>query len=227
MRIVFKILVVEDDTNTLKLMCAVLKQQGFIPLQADDGYKALEILDNEHVDLVIVDMMLPGMSGLELTVKIREAWTQLPLLMVTAKHEMRDKHEGFLAGIDDYMVKPADEQEMVLRIRALLRRSQIAAEQKIVIGSVTLNYNSYSVLGHGQTILLPQKEFQLLFKLMSYPDTIFTRIQLLDEIWGMDADASDHTLNVHISRLRDKFYNWEEFEIVTIRGLGYKGIKKV
>ena len=223
----FRILIAEDDTNTRKLMCAVLKQQGFDPLQAENGFKALEVLETEHIDLVVLDLMMPGMDGYELTKQIRSVWGHLPVLMVTAKQEPRDKHQGFLAGTDDYMVKPVDEHEMIFRIRALLRRSQIASEQKIVIGGVTLDYNSFTVFGHGQTIVLPQKEFQLLFKLLSYPNTIFTRIQLMEEIWGVDADINDHTLNVHISRLRDKFYGWEEFEIITVRGLGYKGAKKV
>jgi DNA-binding response OmpR family regulator len=224
---VFRILVVEDDTNTRKLMCAVLKQQGFEPLQAEDGNKALDVMDKEHIDLAVVDLMMPNINGYELTKEIRKAWVSLPILMVTSKHEPKDKHEGFLAGTDDYMVKPVDEQEMVLRIRALLRRSQIASEQKIVIGEVTLNYSSFTVIGHGQTITLPQKEFQLLFKLLSHSETIFTRIQLLEEIWGLDAEVNDHTLNVHISRLRDRFFDWKEFEIITVRGLGYKGVRKI
>lgn len=223
----FRILVVEDDTNTRKLMCAVLKQQGFEPLQAEDGNKALDVMDKEHIDLAVVDLMMPNINGYELTKEIRKAWVSLPILMVTSKHEPKDKHEGFLAGTDDYMVKPVDEQEMVLRIRALLRRSQIASEQKIVIGEVTLNYSSFTVIGHGQTITLPQKEFQLLFKLLSHSETIFTRIQLLEEIWGLDAEVNDHTLNVHISRLRDRFFDWKEFEIITVRGLGYKGVRKI
>jgi len=223
----FRILVVEDDISTRKLMCAVLKQQGFEPLQAEDGGKALELMETEHIDLAVVDLMMPVMDGYELTKQIRAVWKHLPILMVTAKHEPRDKHDGFLAGTDDYMVKPVDEEEMILRIRALLRRSQIASEQKINIGDVTLNYNSFAVSGNGQTITLPQKEFQLLFKLLAHSGTIFTRIQLLEEIWGMDTEASDHTLNVHISRLRDRFFGWEEFEIVTVRGLGYKGVRRV
>ncbi|MCL2217707.1 MAG: response regulator transcription factor [Defluviitaleaceae bacterium] len=223
----FRILVVEDDTNTRKLMCAVLKQQGFEPLQASDGHMALDVLEHEHVDLVVLDLMMPGMDGYELTRQIRQSWEFLPILMVTAKQESKDKHMGFMVGTDDYMVKPVDEQEMVFRIRALLRRSQIASEQKIVLGDVTLSYDSFTVSGHGQTITLPQKEFQLLFKLLAYPGTIFTRIQLMEEIWGVDADVNDHTLNVHISRLRDRFHDWSEFEIVTVRGLGYKGMGKV
>ena len=222
-----KILVVEDDANIRKLMCAVLRQSGFEPLQAEDGVQALDIMDKEHVDLVVLDLMMPNMDGYELTRQLRCVWKHLPILMVTAKQEPRDKHEGFLAGTDDYMTKPVDEQELVLRIRALLRRSQIASERKIVIGDATLDYDSLTVSRRSQTLTMPQKEFHLLFKLLSYPGTIFTRLQLMDEIWGLDCDASDHTLNVHINRLRERFYNWTEFEIVTVRGLGYKAVKKV
>ncbi len=221
----FRVLVVEDDLNTRKLMCAVLRQNGFETLQAEDGIIALDIMDVEHVDLVILDLMMPNMDGYELTRQLRLTWKTLPILMVTAKQEQKDKHQGFLVGTDDYMTKPVDEEEMVLRIKALLRRSQIANERKIAIGSVILDYDSLTVKRGLESITLPQKEFQLLFKLLSYPDTIFTRMQLMDEIWGMETDTSDHTLNVHINRLREKFYNWQEFEIITVRGLGYKGVK--
>ena len=221
----FRILIVEDDINTGKLMCAIMKLNGFEPLLADDGVKALEIMDREHVDLAVVDLMMPNMDGYELTREIRGAWEHFPILMVTAKQEQRDKHEGFLAGTDDYMTKPVDEQELILRIRALLRRSQIASQRKITIGEVTLDYDSLTVSRKDISMTLPQKEFLLLFKLLSYPGTIFTRLQLMDEIWGMESDTGDHTLNVHINRLRERFFEWQEFEIVTVRGLGYKGVK--
>lgn len=223
----FRILVVEDDTNTRKLMCAVLRQNGFEPIPAEDGVKALEIMESEYVDLVVLDLMMPNMDGYELTKEIRTAWEHLPLLMVTAKQEPSDKHLGFLAGTDDYMTKPVDEQELILRIRALLRRAQIASERKLAIGNVVLNYDSLTVTKNANTLTLPQKEFQLLFKLLSSPGTIFTRIQLMEEIWGLESDASDHTLNVHIGRLRERFHGWDEFEIATVRGLGYKAVKKV
>jgi DNA-binding response OmpR family regulator len=223
----FRILIVEDDINTRKLMSAVLRQNGFEPLQAEDGLQALDVMEKEHIDLAVVDLMMPNMDGYELTRELRGAWVHLPILMVTAKQESKDKHEGFLAGTDDYMTKPVDEQELVFRIKALLRRSQIASERKMVIGDVVLEYDALTVTGKGKTETLPQKEFYLLFKLLSYPGTIFTRIQLMDEIWGMESETSDHTLNVHINRLRERFYGWEEFEIVTIRGLGYKAVKKV
>jgi DNA-binding response OmpR family regulator len=223
----FKILVVEDDTNTRKLMCAVLKQNGFETYGAEDGVAALELMDKQHVDLVVLDLMMPRMDGYELTRQIRRTWPTLPLLMVTAKQEPKDKHAGFLAGTDDYMIKPVDEQEMVLRIKALLRRAQIASEHKLFIGDVELNYDSLTVIRKNEFVTLPQKEFYLLFKLLSYPNMIFTRLQLMDEIWGMESQTDDHTLNVHIGRLRDRFRDWPEIEIITVRGLGYKAVKKI
>jgi DNA-binding response OmpR family regulator len=223
----FRILVVEDDTNTRKLMSAVLKQNGFEPLQAGDGIAALEVMDKEHIDLVVLDLMMPNMDGYELTRQTRTAWKALPLLMVTAKQEPQDKRQGFLVGTDDYMTKPVDEQEMVLRIKALLRRAQIANDHKLTIGDATLDYDALTVSRGADSITLPQKEFQLLFKLLSYPDMIFTRLQLMDEIWGMETKTDDHTLNVHINRLRDRFKDWPEFEITTVRGLGYKAVKRI
>lgn len=223
----FRILVVEDDKNTRKLMCAVLKRSGFETLQAEDGVEALAVMDKQHVDLVVLDLMMPAMDGYELTRQLRQAWENLPILMVTAKQEPKDKKNGFLAGTDDYMTKPVDEEEMVLRIKALLRRAQIASDHKLTLGAVTLDYDALTVTREGEVTALPQKEFYLLFKLLSYPGMIFTRLQLMDEIWGPETESNDHTLNVHINRLRDHFQSWPEFEIVTVRGLGYKAVKKV
>jgi two-component system OmpR family response regulator len=224
--IVFKILVVEDDTNTRKLMCAVLKQNGFETYAAEDGIAALHLMEKQHVDLVVLDLMMPNMDGYELTRQLRLSWGNLPILMVTAKQEPKDKKKGFLAGTDDYMTKPVDEEEMVLRIKALLRRAQIASDHKLTIGKVVLDYDALTVSREDTVITLPQKEFYLLFKLLSYPNMIFTRLQLMDEIWGLESETDDHTLNVHINRLRDRFGDWQEFEIVTVRGLGYKAVKK-
>ena len=222
----FKILVVEDDVNTRKWMYTVLRKNRFEVLQAEDGLDALELMDIEHVDLVVLDLMMPNMDGYELTRQLRHTWKNLPLLMVTAKQEPIDKKEGFLAGTDDYMTKPVDEEEMVLRIKALLRRAQIASEHRLIVGDVQLDYDALTVTRNNEVIALPQKEFQLLFKLLSYPGTIFTRLQLMDDIWGMDSESDDHTLNVHISRLRDRFRDWSEFEVVTVRGLGYRAVKR-
>ncbi|MBZ9607392.1 response regulator transcription factor [Clostridium estertheticum] len=222
-----RILVVEDDTNTRKLMCAVLKQNGFETLQANDGVAALEIMDKQHVDLVILDLMMPNMGGYELTRQLRLSWKNLPILMVTARQAPKDKRQGFIAGTDDYMIKPVDELEMVLRIKALLRRSQISSDHKLTIGEAVLDYDTLTVSREHEVFTLPQKEFYLLFKLLSYPNMIFTRLQLMDEIWGMESETDDHTLNVHINRLRDRFRDWTEFEIITVRGIGYKAVKKV
>ncbi|MGG2113429.1 response regulator transcription factor [Bacillus subtilis] len=221
-----KILVVEDDKNTRKLMCAVLEQNGFETYGAEDGMAALDLMEKHQIDLVVLDLMMPNMDGYELTRQIRFSWKNLPILMVTAKQEQKDKRQGFLVGTDDYMTKPVDEEEMVLRIKALLRRAQIASEHKLTVGKVVLNYDSLTVSREDKVITVPQKEFYLLFKLLSYPNMIFTRIQLMDEIWGMESETDDHTLNVHINRLRDRFRGWPEIEIVTIRGLGYKAVKK-
>ena len=221
-----KILVVEDDTNTRKLMCAILKQNGFETYSAEDGLEALNLMDKQHIDLVMLDLMMPNMDGYELTQQLRLSWKNLPILMVTAKQEPKDKRKGFLVGTDDYMTKPVDEQEMVLRIKALLRRSQIASDRKLLIGTALLDYDTLTVSREDESITLPQKEFNLLFKLLSYPNVIFTRLQLMDEIWGMESETDDHTLNVHINRLRDRFRDWPEFEIIAVRGIGYKAVKK-
>jgi len=223
----FRVLVVEDDVNTRKLMCAVLKQNGFEALQAEDGMAALSVMEKEHVDLILLDLMMPTMDGYQLTRQLRISWENLPILMVTAKQEPKDKRQGFLAGTDDYMTKPVDEEEMILRIKALLRRAQIASEHKLVVGTAVLNYDTLTVARGNETISLPQKEFLLLYKLLAYPGMIFTRLQLMDEIWGMESDTGDHTLNVHIGRLRERFSGWMEFEIITVRGLGYKAVKKI
>ena len=222
----FNILVVEDDPSTRKLMEAILKENGYTPFLAEDGEAALDILDKQQIDLMITDVMMPGLDGYTLTDQLREAGYTLPILMVTAKGASKDKKIGFLVGTDDYMVKPVDEEEMILRVKALLRRSRIVSERKLTIGKVTLFYDSLTVDRDGESVTLPQKEFYLLFKLLSYPDIIFTRMQLMDEIWGMDSQTDDRTLNVHISRLRERFADYPEFEIVTVRGLGYKAVRK-
>lgn len=221
------ILVVDDDKNTRRLMCAVLESAGYQACAAEDGEQALEVMEHTHIDLVVLDIMMPKMDGYQFTETLREAHSDLPILMVSAKQLPADRKKGFLVGIDDYMTKPVDEEEMLLRIRALLRRARIVSENQIVMGEVVLDYASQSVTGHGQTQTLPQKEFQLLYKLLSYPGQIFTRIQLMDEIWGMDSETGWETVTVHIGRLRKRFEDWPEFEIVSVRGLGYKAVKKV
>ncbi|MDL2258600.1 response regulator transcription factor [Eubacteriales bacterium OttesenSCG-928-K08] len=220
----FNILVVEDDRNTRKLMEAVLLQEHFNPITAQNGQHALDILEEQHVDLMITDIMMPGVDGYSLTSQLRDAGYDFPILMVTAKEAIKDKRKGFIVGTDDYMIKPVDEEEMILRVKALLRRAKIVNEHKLTFGNVTLHYDSLTVSRGQSRTTLPQKEFYLLYKLLSYPGTIFTRLQLMEEIWGVDTQSDDHTVSVHIGRLRERFYDWPEFEIVTIRGLGYKAV---
>ena len=223
----FQILVVEDDTNARKLMKAVLQRAEYSVLTAENGEDALQQLDTNHVDLILLDIMMPGMDGYALTNELRAAENTVPILMVTAKQLPADKRKGFLAGTDDYMTKPVDTEEMLLRIKALLRRSAIISERKLTIGAVELNYDALTVTRGDDHQTLPQKEFYLLYKLLSYPDKIFTRIQLMDEIWGMESESGDTTVNVHVNRLRRRFECYPEFELVSVRGLGYKAVKKV
>jgi len=224
---VFHILVADDDKNTRLYLKAVLNKAGYTVSVAENGEQALEIMEKEHIDLALLDIMMPKMDGYEFTKTLREAQNSLPILMVSAKQLPEDKHRGFSVGTDDYMVKPIDEEEMLYRIKALLRRARIESERKIVIGNVTVDFDSMTVTGNGQTQELPQKEFLLLYKLLSYPGKIFTRIQLMDEIWGMDSNTGWETVTVHIGRLRKRFEGWKEFEIESVRGLGYKAVKKL
>jgi len=223
----FRILVVDDDRNTRLYLKVTLEEEGYKIFTAENGEDALSVMDREYIDLVIVDIMMPKMDGYEFTRVLRETNNNLPILMVTAKQLPEDKKQGFLVGIDDYMTKPIDEEEMLLRIKALLRRAQIANERKIRIGDVVLDYDALTVSRNGETQELPQKEFQLLYKLLSYPGKIFTRIQLMDEIWGAECDTGWETVTVHVGRLRKRFQNWPEFEIESVRGLGYKVVKKI
>ncbi|MDQ0090466.1 DNA-binding response OmpR family regulator [Paenibacillus anaericanus] len=221
----FKILVVEDDKKLRQLFCTVLARNGYRALSAEDGKDALSILDKEYVDLIISDIMMPHMDGYELTKTLREANFNLPILMVTAKENFADKQRGFLVGIDDYMVKPIDVNEMILRVGALLRRAKIVSDRKLECGNTLLDYDSLTVSQYEECILLPQKEFYLLYKLLSYPNKTFTKQQLMDEIWGMDSESDEHTVVVHINRLRERFKECTDFEIITVRGLGYKAVK--
>ena len=221
------ILVVDDDKNTRMFLSAVLKRNGYTVSTACDGEEALRFMDSEHIDLVVLDIMMPKMDGYEFTSILREAQNKLPILMVSAKQLPADKHRGFLVGTDDYITKPIDDEEMLYRIKALLRRAKIATERKIKIGEIILDYDSLTVTRGDEVQELPQKEFLLLYKLLSYPGKIFTRIQLMDEIWGADSDTGWETVTVHIGRLRRRFEGWEEFSIESVRGLGYKAVKKI
>lgn len=218
----FSVLVVEDDETINKMICAKLKQENFKTFQAFDGEEALEIMDREHIDLIICDIMMPNMDGYELTRELRSVHNTIPILMVTAKSQLEDMEKGFKAGTDDYMIKPINMKEMILRVNALLRRAQIANEKKLVIGDAVLDYDALTVKIGNQEFDIPPKEFYLLFKLVSNPNKIFTRLELMDEIWGMDSEVDERTIDSHIKKLRRKFENYSAFKITTIRGLGYK-----
>ena len=219
------ILVVDDDKNTRKYLRAVLEGEGYTVSDVSNGEEALGLMDREYVDLVVLDVMMPKMDGYTFTRELREASNNLPVLMVSAKQLPADRHQGFLVGTDDYITKPIDETEMLLRIKALLRRARIANERRIVLGDVILDYDSLTVTRGGEVQELPQKEFLLLYKLLSYPGKIFTRIQLMDEIWGAESETGWETITVHIGRLRKRFDGWGEFEIESVRGLGYKAVR--
>ncbi|MFR0000311.1 MAG: response regulator transcription factor [Intestinibacter bartlettii] len=222
----FNILVIEDNKNMRKLICATLKQNGYSTFEAEDGEVGLDVLDTTHIDLIICDIMMPNMDGYEFTETLRDGHCEIPIIIVTAKEQLEDKKKGFSIGADDYMVKPIDFEELILRIGAILRRSKIVNDHKITIGNTILDYNSLSVTSNGECNTLPKKEFYLLFKLVSSPDTIFTRRQLLDEIWGMESMADERTVDVHIKRIRERYRDSNDFEIVTVRGLGYKAVIK-
>ena len=215
----FEILVIDDDKNTRILMNAILLGAGYTPVLAEDGEKALEIYNTHHVDMVIADIMMPNLDGYEFTKILRKSNQDIPIIMVSAKELPDDRKKGFKAGIDDYLVKPVDEEELLLHIKAIERRLKIAGDRKITIGSVVLDYDSFTVNVNGEEILLPQKEFKLLYLLLSNPGRIYTRIQLMDEIWGTDTDTGWETVTVHIGRLRKRFENIKEFEIVSVRGI--------
>ncbi len=221
----FTILVVEDNADMRELFCTVLSDHGYHVIGAVDGMDALNIMEKSYIDLIVADIMMPNMDGYELTISLREAHYDLPILIVTAKDQFADMQRAFRAGTDDYMVKPINVNELLLRVEALLRRAKISSEKKIVVGDTVLDYDSLTVTQNGTGSTLPQKEFYLLYKLLSYPGKIFTRQQLMDEIWGMFSETDERTVNTHINRLRDRFADCNDFQIVTVRGLGYKAVK--
>ena len=222
----FHILVIDDEKNTRLYFEAVLKNNGYTVSVAKNGEEALDVMDKEHIDLVVLDIMMPKMDGYEFTKTLRECGNNLPILMVSAKQLPVDKNKGFAVGTDDYMTKPVNQDEFLYRIKALFRRAKIANERKIVVGGVILDYDSLTVTKGDEVQELPQKEFMLLYKLLSYPGKIFTRIQLMDEIWGAESETGWETVTVHVGRLRKRFEGWSEFEIESVRGLGYKAVKK-
>lgn len=224
--IMFRILVVEDDVSLKNLFFRTLQRNNYQTFGADRAETALEILDREYIDLIVTDIMMPGMDGFDFIRQLRESQIDLPILIITAKSDIMDKQTGFFAGADDYMVKPIDINELVLRVNALLRRAKSVSEKRLTFGGTTLEYNTWTVADQNGIQVLPQKEFQLLYKLLSYPGQIFTRQQILDDIWGINNYEDSHTLDVHISRLRERFKKNTDFEIATIRGLGYRAVKR-
>ena len=225
MNSLFNILVVEDNEDMRELFCTVLADAGYRALEASNGEEALDVMQKEYIDLIIADIMMPVMDGYELTSAIRDSGSDIPILIVTAKGEFEDMKKGFRAGSDDYMIKPVNVRELILRVEALLRRAKISGEKRISIGETVLDYDNLTVITNGSESILPKKEFYLLYKLLSYPGKIFTRSQLMDEIWGMFSETDERTVNTHINRLRDRFSASEDFEIVTVRGLGSKAVK--
>ena len=223
----FRILVVDDDKNTRFFIREALELENYMVFCAEDGLEALSIFETEFIDLVIVDSMMPKLDGYAFTEQLRQAKQNVLILMISAKQLPEDRKKGFRLGIDDFMSKPLDGEELLLHVKALLQRSRMVVDKTIVIGSVVLDYDAFTVTGHGMVQELPQKEFMLLYKLLSYPGKIFTKIQLMDEIWGMECDTGWETITVHVGRLRKRFEGWEEFQIENVRGLGYKAVKNV
>lgn len=217
-----QILIVDDDKNIRRYLAAVLSDAGYSTSCADCAQKALDIMENVKIDLIVLDIMMPGMDGYTFAELLRDCNNDVPILMLSARQFPEDIKKGFLSGTDDYMTKPVDETVMLLRIKALLRRAKIISDRRLTIGSTVLDYDTMTVKSGGSSQLLPQKEFQLLYTLLSYPNKIFTRIQLMEDIWGPSSDSTDATVSVHINRLRKRFDTCTDFSIITIRGLGYK-----
>ncbi len=222
----FKILIAEDDRELRGLFEHVLRKHGYTVKGVSDGKEALDVLDSDYYDLIISDIMMPNVDGYTLVRQLRESGNHIPVLMITAKEAFDDMRMGFMSGSDDYMVKPVNVNEMVLRVSALLRRAQMINERRQVIGDTIMECDSLTISTSAGTMILPQKEFMLLYKMASYPGKIFTRQQLMDDIWGYDSDSDSHTVDVHIGRLRERFRDNSDFKIVTIRGVGYKVVKK-
>ena len=218
------ILVCEDDTHIRRLIREYLVKDGYRVSECADGEEALEMIAIDRIDLLVTDVMMPGVDGFTLTRYLRDSGSDMPILMVTAKDTIRDKKTGFSQGADDYMVKPIDMDEMVIRIRALLRRAKMVSDQSLTVGTTVLDFNGLSVTWDDESHYLPKKEFMLVYRLLTQPGRIFTRRQLMDEIWGYDADSDERTVDVHIKRLREKFSHNSDFSLVTVRGLGYKAV---
>lgn len=223
--IMLKILIAEDDRELRQLFSHVLTKNGYAVKGVSNGKEALDALDNDYFDLVITDIMMPVLDGYELVRQLRDTGNITPVLMITAKDAFDDMSQGFVSGTDDYMVKPVNVNEMLLRVKALLRRAQMINDRRQVVGNTVMELDSLTVTTDTESMVLPQKEFMLLYKMLSYPGKIFTRNQLMDEIWGYDNESDTHTVDVHIGRLRERFRNNTDFKIVTMRGVGYKVVK--
>lgn len=222
----YKVLIAEDDRELLQLFTHVLTRQGYSVKGVTNGKEALNAIDNDYFDIILSDIMMPVMDGYELVRQLRADGNITPVMMITAKDAFDDMRMGFLSGTDDYMIKPVNVNEMVLRIQALLRRAQMINDRRLVIGNTVLECDTFTVTSDNEIIVLPQKEFMLLYKMASYPGRIFTRQQLMDEIWGYDSDSDTHTVDVHIGRLRERFRDNKDFKIMTMRGVGYKVVKQ-
>ena len=220
----FNILIVEDDKSVGRLMKSVLCDEGYNCTLSQNGKEALDVMDNQQIDLAVVDIMMPVMNGYEFTKTLRQGGCDIPILMVTAKISHEDKKQGFALGIDDFFAKPFDTDELLWRVKALARRSKIASEKKLTLGSTVLDYNAFSVSVDKNEISVTPKEFLLLYKLLAYPNKLFTKRQIMDEIWSFDSESDEHTVEVHINRLREKFKDNKDFSIKTIRGFGYMGV---
>ena len=221
-----KILIAEDDRELRRLFAHVLIKNGYSVKEVADGKEALDAIDREYYDLIISDIMMPVMDGYELVRNLRDSGNNTPVMMITAKDAFDDMRLGFLSGTDDYMIKPVNVNDMILRIQALLRRARMINERRQTIGDTVLEYDTFTVKSLNESVDLPQKEFLLLYKMAAYPGKIFTRQQLMDDVWGYDSDSDTHTIEVHIGRLRDRFKDNKDFRIVTIRGVGYKVVRQ-
>jgi len=218
----FKILVVEDDKELNKTVCSFLNHSGYEATGCLNAMEAYDALETGLFDLIVSDIMMPGIDGFELAKSVRELNEEIPILFMTARDDMAAKQRGFRIGVDDYMVKPIDLDELFLRIGALLRRAKIAANRKLEVGSFAMDADEHTAYLNGEEIALTNREFSILFKLLSYPKKTFTRTQLMDEFWDADTETAPRAVDVYMTKLRQKLSGCEDFEIVTVHGLGYK-----
>lgn len=222
----FKILIVEDDRELNRVVCAFLAQNGFEAVGCLDANEAYDALYEASFDLIVSDIMMPVVDGFEFARTVRETNREIPILFMTARDDLPSKQRGFQAGIDDYMVKPIELDELILRIHALLRRAKIAASKQLTVGELTMDAEEHTAYLSGEELPLTVREFDLLFKLLSYPKKAFTRVQLMEEFWDADTSSSPRTVDVYITKLREKLARCRDFEIVTVHGLGYKAVIK-